>query len=235
MVEENLITIYKDFIDYTVNQHSQIIRANLLFDRHLFHLLTNSNGTNTSRSRRLRSAVNDNNRLFSLFIPTTNTNTSPIHSTIANPHDRLSLDFIQQNTTTNVFNRLTDRINTSCPITRNEFTDESIVTQINGCNHCFETTAINHWFLRGHTTCPSCRFNLVEQSTPNNTTSIPPTSGAESSPLQAELTSILFDNTTRPVNQNITNLTRNLFNIATELHNQDMPAPVLNSHVTSFS
>ena len=274
MAEENLISIYKDFLDYTMNQHTQIIKANLLFERQLYRLLT-TNNTSTTRLRRTRTNLNErnNNRLFSLFIPNTRNNISNSNNSISS--DRLSLDFIQQNTTTNLFERLDNTINSTCPITRNEFTNDSIVTQINGCRHCFDTTAINHWFLRGHTTCPSCRFDLLNQSTSNsrttraNTTTTETTTEPETSTepepatepesstepesvtepeqttsndtinssLERELTSILLNpNITSTVNTtNLENLTRTLFNIATEFDNSTDITPIINTHVTSFS
>jgi predicted nucleic acid-binding Zn-ribbon protein len=272
MAEENLISIYKDFLDYTMNQHTQIIKANLLFERQLYRLLT-TNNTSTTRLRRTRTNLNErnNNRLFSLFIPNTRNNISNSNNSISS--DRLSLDFIQQNTTTNLFERLDNTINSTCPITRNEFTNDSIVTQINGCHHCFDTTAINHWFLRGHTTCPSCRFDLLNQSTSNSRTTRASTTTTESetptepttetetttevttetetatetetstsndtinSSLERELTSILLNpNITSTVNTtNLENLTRTLFNIATEFDNSTDITPIINTHVTSFS
>ena len=260
MTEENLISIYKDFLDYTMNQHTQIIKANLLFERQLYRLLT-TNNTSTTRLRRTRTNLNErnNNRLFSLFIPNPRNNISNSNNSISS--NRLSLDFIQQNTTTNLFERLDNTINSTCPITRNEFTNDSIVTQINGCSHCFDTTAINHWFLRGHTTCPSCRFDLLNQSTSNSrttrasttTTEPEPEPAAEPEPatetetttsndtinssLERELTSILLNpNITSTVNTtNLENLTRTLFNIATEFDNSTDITPIINTHVTSFS
>ena len=243
MTEENLISIYKDFIDYSLNQHTQIIRANLLFDRHLFHLLTTQANNNTNRLRRPRTTQTDRNRMFSLFIPN-NTTTTPISTNITNNSSRLSLDFIQQNTTTNVFNRLENTINNTCPITRNEFTEDSIVTQINGCKHCFETVSINHWFLRGNTTCPTCRYDLVNdqsndlssEPTLNNSTNISTNESlnttninnnasiSENNTFEAEITSILLNpnltsNMNNNTNTNLNNLTRSLFNIATEFNN----------------
>jgi hypothetical protein len=279
MAEENLISIYKDFLDYSMNQHTQIIKANLLFERQLYRLLT-TNNTSTTRLRRTRTNLNErsNNRLFSLFIPNPRNNIS--NSNNSTSSDRLSLDFIQQNTTTNLFERLDNTINSTCPITRNEFTDDSIVTQINGCRHCFETTAINHWFLRGNTTCPSCRFDLLNATTAPATTAPATTAPATTAPattapattapattdnttqelnfgnslenignnlgnnlenignnLERELTSILLNPTiTSTVNTtNLENLTRTLFNIATEFDNSTDITPIINTHVTSFS
>ena len=255
MTEENLISIYKDFIDYSLNQHTQIIRANLLFDRHLFHLLTTQANNNSNRLRRPRTTLTDRNRMFSLFIPNNTTTTTPISTNITNNSSRLSLDFIQQNTTTNVFNRLENTINNTCPITRNEFNEDSIVTQINGCKHCFETVSINHWFLRGNTTCPTCRYDLVNnqpnEPTLNNSTNISNnepiinnstnisnneslnttnindnTSISENNTFEAEITSILLNpnltsNMNNNTNTNLNNLTRSLFNIATEFNNNN--------------
>ena len=106
MNEENMITTYKDFVDYTMNQHTQIIRANLIFDRHLFQLLTNQS---SNRIRRpipnttpisTQERTNRSNRLFSVVLP--NSLNNALSNSVASPQNRLSIDFIQNNTTTNV-------------------------------------------------------------------------------------------------------------------------------------
>ena len=253
MNEENVITMYKDFVDYTMNQHTQIIRANLIFDRHLFQLLTNQS---SNRIRRpipnttpisTQARTNRNNRLFSVVLP------NPLNNSIASPQNRLSIDFIQNNTTTNVYSNLTNRVNNTCPITRNEFSENSIATQINGCGHCFDTTAINHWFLRGNSTCPTCRYDLLanesnetnetnETNTPNTTninSTINTSNASDPNIIEAEITSILFNpihnSTHTNANMNINDITRNLFNIATQIDSSLSNNIGINTHVTSFS
>lgn len=248
MNEENMITTYKDFVDYTMNQHTQIIRANLIFDRHLFQLLTNQS---SNRIRRpipnttpisTQERTNRSNRLFSVVLP--NPLNNALNNSIASPQNRLSIDFIQNNTTTNVYSQLTNIVNNTCPITRNEFSENSIATQINGCGHCFDTTAINHWFLRGNSTCPTCRYDLLanETSTPNTTnlnSSIDTSNLSDPNVIEAEITSILFNpihnSTNTNANMNMNDITRNLFNIATQIDSSLSNNIGINTHVTSFS
>ena len=98
MNEENAITMYKEFVDYTMNQHTQIIRANLIFDRHLFQLLTNQSSNRIRRSIPNTTPIstqarsNRNNRLFSVVLPTPLNNS--LNNSIASPQNRLSIDFI---------------------------------------------------------------------------------------------------------------------------------------------
>ena len=241
MNEENMITMYKDFVDYTMNQHTQIIRANLIFDRHLFQLLSNQPAHRLRRpiSNNTPATTNRTNRLFSVVLP--NPLNNSLNNSIASPQNRLSIDFIQNNTTTNVYSNLTNRVNNTCPITRNEFDGNSIATQINGCGHCFDTTAINHWFLRGNSTCPTCRYDLLanETNTTNLNSNIDTSNLSNSNEIEAEITSILFNpihnSTNTPANMNMNDITRNLFNIATQIDSSLSNNIGINTHVTSFS
>ncbi len=46
----------------------------------------------------------------------------------------------------------------SCPITQNEFDDDTIVVKLD-CNHIFEKEAIEEW-LKQKSTCPCCRMEV---------------------------------------------------------------------------
>lgn len=50
-------------------------------------------------------------------------------------------------------------LNTSCPISLENFTDDDIVTVIRHCNHIFHTRGINSWF-RSNCKCPICRYDI---------------------------------------------------------------------------
>lgn len=49
--------------------------------------------------------------------------------------------------------------NTSCPISLEPFTDNSMVMVIRHCGHVFDTEALNTWF-RSHCACPICRYDI---------------------------------------------------------------------------
>lgn len=62
-------------------------------------------------------------------------------------------------TNTNYSNIL-NPINTSCPITREEFNDTDEVIMINACRHIFKKIQLLNWLQRRQT-CPCCRINLL--------------------------------------------------------------------------
>lgn len=50
---------------------------------------------------------------------------------------------------------------TTCPITMEPFTEESEITQITRCGHCFSRRHLSRWF-QNHVTCPVCRHDIRE-------------------------------------------------------------------------
>jgi hypothetical protein len=50
-------------------------------------------------------------------------------------------------------------INTSCPISMEEFNDNDMVTVIRHCGHIFHNEQITNWF-RGDCRCPVCRYDI---------------------------------------------------------------------------
>ena len=50
-------------------------------------------------------------------------------------------------------------VNTTCPISRDEFEDNSEITMIRGCNHLFNRASLREWFVN-HSTCPMCRNDI---------------------------------------------------------------------------
>jgi hypothetical protein len=52
-------------------------------------------------------------------------------------------------------------LNTSCPISMDEFNDNDLVTVIRHCGHTFHTQHIMNWF-RNNCRCPVCRYDIRE-------------------------------------------------------------------------
>ena len=50
-----------------------------------------------------------------------------------------------------------------CPISWSVFEEDTRVLKINGCGHIFSDGALTEW-LRMHSTCPTCRYNLLESN-----------------------------------------------------------------------
>lgn len=56
---------------------------------------------------------------------------------------------------------ITRPINTSCPISMDEFNDTDMVTVIRHCGHTFHSDHIMNWF-RSNCRCPVCRYDIRE-------------------------------------------------------------------------
>jgi len=57
------------------------------------------------------------------------------------------------------FNLISNPINTSCPINLERFTNDSLITQIIFCGHCYSPDALRMWFTT-NVRCPICRYDI---------------------------------------------------------------------------
>jgi hypothetical protein len=57
-------------------------------------------------------------------------------------------------------------INTSCPISMDDFNDNDMVTVIRHCGHTFHSENIMNWF-RSNSRCPVCRYDIRDYNIPN--------------------------------------------------------------------
>jgi hypothetical protein len=55
-------------------------------------------------------------------------------------------------------------INTSCPISMEDFNDNDMVTVIRHCGHTFHTESLLNWF-RTNCRCPVCRYDIRDYNT----------------------------------------------------------------------
>jgi len=68
-------------------------------------------------------------------------------------------DQIGRATLNTVFSNIISPVNATCPISRDEFDDNSEITMIRGCNHIFNRVSLSEWFAN-HSTCPMCRCDI---------------------------------------------------------------------------
>jgi hypothetical protein len=68
-------------------------------------------------------------------------------------------DQINRATLNTVFSNILSPVNATCPISRDEFNDESEITIIRGCNHIFNRESLIRWFAN-NSTCPLCRHDI---------------------------------------------------------------------------
>ena len=68
---------------------------------------------------------------------------------------------ITRSTMNTVFRNILSPVNATCPISRDEFNDESEITMIRSCGHIFNRGHLREWFV-SHSTCPMCRSDIRE-------------------------------------------------------------------------
>jgi hypothetical protein len=72
---------------------------------------------------------------------------------------------INRSTLNTAFSNIVSPVNATCPISRDEFSDDSEITMIRGCNHIFNRASLREWFI-SHSTCPMCRSDIREYRVP---------------------------------------------------------------------
>jgi hypothetical protein len=73
---------------------------------------------------------------------------------------------IQASTETSIFVSLQNPLNTTCPITLENFNPDSNVTRIRTCGHIFNQAALERWF-RTSAHCPMCRIDIRDPPASN--------------------------------------------------------------------
>ena len=121
---------------------------------------------NTEIARDARQSINNNanNNIFSMLytIPLeVRTNAANAGSGIGagSGGSAATNDQIHRATMNTTFGNIISPVNATCPISRDEFNDESEITMIRGCNHIFNRTSLREWFV-SHSTCPMCRGDI---------------------------------------------------------------------------
>ena len=170
-----------------INQQQiyQLLRASqddlrVLLDTHRYQLdvinnyLNNNNNfnqpidnTNTNTNRRNRSSrLYDRTPTMLYQIWGQNLNNT-MNSRNRN-RSGLTNEQLQQYTTRDIYSNIENPLNiTECPISQQEFEENTQVIRINCCNHIFTQNSLTTW-LSNHNTCPVCRCNIVTNSNTNN-------------------------------------------------------------------
>ena len=81
------------------------------------------------------------------------------NTTTDNQHPATMIQILRA-TDTKLFSDITDPVNTTCPITQEEFSENQEVIQIKNCQHNFKPDALLRWFHR-NSTCPFCRYDIA--------------------------------------------------------------------------
>jgi hypothetical protein len=144
---------------------------------------TNVNNTNAnlnerqrvrSRTSRNRFPYRHNNNTTSLNWETSETIPAPpgrmtgILNSFFQPVTIRPTSIQIENATSNtVYGEIIDPINTSCPISLENFIETSEVTMIKHCKHIFNTQSLMSWFS-SNCKCPVCRYDIRSYVDPNN-------------------------------------------------------------------
>jgi hypothetical protein len=132
---------------------------------------------NTEIARDARQPINNNanNNIFSMLytIPLeVRTNAASGISAGGGGGSAATNDQIHRATMNTTFGNIISPVNATCPISRDEFNDESEITMIRGCNHIFNRTSLREWFV-SHSTCPMCRGDIREYRPPTTAAPLP--------------------------------------------------------------
>jgi len=141
------------------NAHS--LQSNYRFGEVFPRLLSRYLSSDVNRNERQSNNVREN--MFSMLY------TVPV-SLRTNRNNNISVDGehhrnaptneqINRATLNTVFSHILSPVNTTCPISRDEFNDDSLITMIRGCNHIFNRESLRHWFS-SNSTCPMCRNDI---------------------------------------------------------------------------
>ena len=87
--------------------------------------------------------------------------TSPINFNLDHQNITLTPQEINEGTTSVTLEEARRVNQTICPISHEDFTNETEIIKINHCGHMFKKQCLMRWF-ETHTTCPTCRYNLIQ-------------------------------------------------------------------------
>lgn len=197
--------------------------------------------TENAREQRIRNNNNNNNNLFSMLY------TFPIEAIIGGGGGGVgggsaagertdgppTNDQINRATLNTVFSHILSPVNATCPISRDEFNDESEITMIRGCNHLFNRASLREWFA-SHSTCPMCRRDIREYR--------PPSLEELSAPHRSDIPrNITIDSADRdhvtfsydlPPNLNNEDMYRNLINTVANMISNNQPTQNIQNNRT---
>jgi hypothetical protein len=128
-------------------------------------------------------------------------------------------DQINRATLNTMYSNIVSPVNTTCPISRDEFEDDSEITIIRECRHIFNRSSLREWFV-SHSTCPMCRNDIRNYrdepglGSPSSSSSSSASSSASSSSSSSsaaaasgDIYSRIMDNSRNFTNMEINNIT----------------------------
>ena len=190
------------------NLINNLITSNNEIMRNITNLLNNNNNLNTNnrqqnnirhQNRQQNRQQNNSNRYNNINESIHNSNSRATAGQISN----LLYSFLepieifptptQIESATRVvrFGDIIRPLNTSCPITLENFNDNDQVLLIRQCSHIFSNTGLTSWF-RSNCRCPVCRFDIRNYISihPSNISELSSNVDASSNILSSSVTSV---------------------------------------------
>uniref|UniRef100_A0A6C0H9N5 RING-type domain-containing protein n=1 Tax=viral metagenome TaxID=1070528 RepID=A0A6C0H9N5_9ZZZZ len=156
-----------DDTENTRRQRRRTDNGENLYDN--IHDIFHSANRSTGYDRRSSTIPNVFQRLYggqsnNRTIPSTRTTTGlGLGDFLLNFYDTVPVyptrDQINNGTRRVLYSNIENPLNSSCPITLENFDDADNVTQILGCGHIFNHESLTSWF-RNHVRCPVCRYDI---------------------------------------------------------------------------
>ena len=143
---------------------SQLIQLALLHEENIqqeYNIRERDNRHNRISRINNRDYGNNDNMEFQTFeIDITNILDRIIDPSYNRRNSTFDISSINHLLTYNTYNNIVNPINTSCPITHDEFVNTDEIIMINQCRHIFKKNSLLNWLQRRQT-CPCCRITLV--------------------------------------------------------------------------
>lgn len=147
---------------------NRLVESNIQIQNHLYHVLSNNRVPRRSGNSRALARINEP-RIFRTHSEW-DTIGQLLQEIVADPVVLpLTTAEIETATRRVRYSDITRPVNSTCPISMEDFQDSDMVTVIRHCGHTFYTDPLMNWF-RTNSKCPVCRHDLRED---NHTTESP--------------------------------------------------------------
>lgn len=148
-----------DSVRDILNSHRNIVETNAQIVR-FYNTILNRYRTRTSQPvREAHSPIRTRRTVTRFRVDDFNT---PVEELVQ--ENGMTPEQIPLYTTEGTFLQLReDNTERRCPISWTQLQDTTPVIKINGCGHIFTPDALKEWLLL-HSTCPTCRYNLLPES-----------------------------------------------------------------------
>lgn len=150
----NLLTVPPPPTTYFSTSHPSInprLRRTSFQQRNDYSQLGSHRSNNISYPSR---PLQNNNLVFERVV----NGFSPRRANLEDNNQPAAIEILRA-TECRLFSSIYSPMNTSCPISQEEFTDNQEVIMIKHCGHLFKQDSLLTWFIN-HSTCPYCRYDI---------------------------------------------------------------------------